>query len=83
MIRNLSTTPVKCNHSTLFSETNTVPVSKKRGHLASPQTRWKLHDRIEWEYCRYYLACLLIIVCFDDVTPAKLPVYRWTEAGNR
>ena len=54
---------------TLFSETNTVRVAKKRGHPASPQTPWKLHDRIEWDYCRYFPAYLLIIVCFDDVTP--------------
>jgi len=29
MITNLSTTPVKCSHCTLFSETNTVRVAKK------------------------------------------------------
>jgi len=28
---------------------------------------WKLHDRIEWQYCRYFPAYSLIIVCFDDV----------------
>jgi len=71
MITNLSTAHVKCNHCTLFIETNTVHVAKKRGHLASPQTPWKLHDRIEWEYYRYSLAYLLIIICFDDVTPTS------------
>jgi len=38
MITDLSTTPVKCSHCTLFSETNTVYVAKKQGHPASPQT---------------------------------------------
>jgi len=68
MITNLSTAPVKCSQCTLFSETNTVRGAKKRGHPASPQTPWKLHDQIESEYCRYFPAYLLIIVCFDDIT---------------
>jgi len=29
MITNLSTAPVKCNHCTLFNETNTVHLAKK------------------------------------------------------
>jgi len=44
MITNLSTTPVKCCHCTLFSETNTVRVAKKgaipphRKHLENSVT---------------------------------------------
>jgi len=69
MSTHLSTARVKCNHCTLLSETNTLRMAKKRGHPASAQTPWKLHDWIEWEYCRYFLAYLLIIVCFYNVTP--------------
>jgi len=71
MITNLSTAPAKCSHRTWFSETNNVCVAKRRGYPTSPQTPWKLHDWIEWEYCRYFLAYLSIIVCFDDVTPTS------------
>jgi len=60
MITNLSTASVKCSHYTLFSETNTR-VAKKTGpstvgqsHLTANTLR--THDRIEWEYCRYFLA---------------------------
>jgi len=84
MITNLSTAPVKCSHCTLFSETNTVYVWLKRGHPASPQTPWKLLDRTEWDYYRYFLAYLLIIVCFDDVTPtSQFTSIAEIEAGNR
>jgi len=71
MATHLSTAPVKCSHCTLFSETSTVRVPKKHDHPASPQTPWKLHDRNEWEYCKYFLAYLLIIVWFDNVTPTS------------
>ena len=44
MITNLSTTPVKCSHCTLFTETKTVRVAKKwaipphRKHLENSVT---------------------------------------------
>ena len=46
--------------------------AKKRGHPISLQIFWKLHDRIAQKYCKHFLAYLLIIVCFDDVTLAVI-----------
>jgi len=50
-----------------FFLANWLQGGAKNGAILS-QIFWKLHDRIAQKYCKYFLAYLLIIVCFNDVT---------------